>query len=514
MTQPAASRRGRRAALFALGWLLIAGPVSGLELTAQESAGKRIYREGISAAGGALVATVGVQNLKVSGAAVACANCHGPDGKGRPEGGVRPPEITWRELAKPYGHLHDNGRVHPVFDDASFYRVVTEGLDPAGQRLNPAMPRYLLAQSDTAAIAAYLRRIDDDHDPGIHAERLRIGTLLPLSGPLAESGRLAEKVLQGVFAQVNSGGGLHGRQLELVVGDVAGEPAAVERLLSDDVFAWVGPLIPGGASAVFGRAEAAALPVVGPLAGESGDFRYVFQLAAGEREQGRVLAEFAARQLQLDNPLVVVVAPAEQSALAGAVEAQLASRGWTRVSRQTPGAAWGPVITAWQQGGVKLLFYFGTADDFAALRRSAADAGWQPVFLAPAGRVGGGGLAAGAGMVYLAMPALPDDVTAAGRLALETLRQQQDLPNRQPGLQAAAYAAATVLVEALNRVGRAASRERLVDTLENLYAFETGVMPPIAFGPGRRVGVRGAHVMAAEPLGRRLQTVGGFLQLE
>lgn len=509
----AAGRRRFRWSGLALALCLAAGAARGLELTPLEAAGKRLYREAQSPSGSALSARVGPQSLLVPGASVPCVNCHGADGKGRPEGGLQPPEITWRELSKPYGHQHDSGRQHPAFDLANFYRTVTEGLDPAGQPLNPAMPRYALAQSDVAALVAYLQKIDHDHDPGIAEGRLRIGTVLPRRGPLAPAGELVEQLLRGVFAQLNGGGGVHGRQLELVVLDAEADPAA--QLAGADLFALLAPLVPAQAGAVFAAAEASGLPVVGPLAGESAGGRYTFQLSPGEREQGRALAEFAVRGLKLNNPMVAVVAPPEDAGgVAAAVEAQLGSHGWQRVSRHAvPGAAADRAVAAWQAQGVEVLFYFGSADEFAALRQSAAARHWQPVFLAPAARTGGGGLG-GPGPAYLALPASPADGTVAGRQAFEALRRQLGLPTRQAGLQAASYAAAKVLVEGLNRVGRAASRERLVDMLENLYAFDTGVTPTVAFGPGRRVGVMGAHVVAADPVSRRLQAVGGFVAVE
>lgn len=497
---------------------LLASDAGAIELNALEAAGKRLYRSGLTASGSAVSARVGAQESAVPGNTVPCVNCHGADGKGRPEGGVRPPEISWRELIKPYGHQHESGRRHGAFDEAGFYRALTEGRDPAGNRLNPAMPRYALARSDAAALAAYLQKIDDDHDPGVHAGVLRVGTMLPLAGPLAETARLVEKVVQGVFARVNAGGGLHGRRLELVVLDAAdapGGPTLAERLAAADLFALVSPLPPGAGKELFALAEKAGLPVVGPLAGDSDGRRQVFQLAAGDREQGRALAEFAARQLQLADPSAVLIVPPQENELAGAVEAQLARHGWQRVSRQVPWPEMGLglAVAAWQKQGVQVVFYFGAADDFAALRKAADSAGWSPVFLAPAARAGSAGLS-GTGVVYLALPALPGDGTPAGRQALETLRQQQQLPARQPALQAAAYAAAKVLVEGLNRVGRAASRERLVDMLENLYAFDTGVTRPVAFGPGRRVGIMGAHVVAADPVTRRVHAVGGFVAVE
>ncbi|MBI2276149.1 MAG: ABC transporter substrate-binding protein [Dechloromonas sp.] len=502
----------RAATGLLLAGCLLAGSAASLELSPLEAAGRRLYREGISAAGSPLGARVGHAALLVPGTSVPCANCHGADGKGRPEGGLRPPEITWRELSKPYGHNHDGSRSHPPFDAERFYRALTEGVDPAGQWLNPAMPRFALSRADSAALAAYLQRIEDDHDPGLAAGVLRIATMLPRRGPLAESGRLAEQVLQDVFAQANAGGGVHGRRLELVVIDAADASPLAERLAAADVFAMVGPLATAGAE-LFALAESAGLPVIGPLAGAGDGGHYTFQLLPGEREQARALAEFAGRRLALDNPETLLVVPTPAAALAGAVETQLARHGWRRISRQAPPAAWEDSVTAWRARGVEVLFFFGSPDEFAALRRSAAAADWSPTILAPAAR-SGSAEPSPAGALYLAMPALPGDGSPAARQAFEALRREQGWSPRQPGLQAAAYAAASVLLEGLKRVGRVASRERLVEVLENLHAYETGVTPSIAFGPGRRVGVMGAHVLAVDPPTGRLQPVGGFVPVE
>jgi hypothetical protein len=73
---------------------------------------------------------------------------------------------------------------------------------------------------------------------------------------------------------------------------------------------------------------------------------------------------------------------------------------------------------------------------------------------------------------------------------------------------------AVVLVEGLKRAGRALSRERLVSSLEALHAFETGLSPPVTFGPDRRVGVLGAYVVEVDPAGRAFRPAGGFIALD
>jgi hypothetical protein len=53
-------------------------------------------------------------------------------------------------------------------------------------------------------------------------------------------------------------------------------------------------------------------------------------------------------------------------------------------------------------------------------------------------------------------------------------------------------------VEGLRRAGRELSRTRLVEGIEQLYNFDTGVTPPLTFGPNRRIGALGAHIVTVD----------------
>ena len=108
----------------------------------REARGKQIYLEGEGNSGTVIIARVGQENTELPASAVPCAGCHGPDGRGRPEGGVLPSDITWSYLTRAYGHQHAYGRKHPAFNEASVVTAITRGVDPAGNRLDPAMPRY------------------------------------------------------------------------------------------------------------------------------------------------------------------------------------------------------------------------------------------------------------------------------------------------------------------------------------------------------------------------------------
>lgn len=133
--------------------------------------GEQIFREGVSPRGTPLVATVGTGDA-VPAALLPCVNCHGPDGRGRSEGGVRPADISPAALLRP---LRDERRQRPAYDASRLRRAITLGLDAGGQPLDSAMPRYALSLADADDLLAYLARLDQRREPGVTSDRLRIG---------------------------------------------------------------------------------------------------------------------------------------------------------------------------------------------------------------------------------------------------------------------------------------------------------------------------------------------------
>ena len=86
----------------------------------------------------------------------------------------------------------------------------------------------------------------------------------------------------------------------------------------------------------------------------------------------------------------------------------------------------------------------------------------------------------------------------AGARQYRELAAKHELPVTYRPIQLATLGAARVLVEGLKRAGRDLSRDRLLEALEGLYEFETGLTPSVTYGPNRRLAVQGAHVMSAD----------------
>jgi hypothetical protein len=117
------------------------------------------------------------------------------------------------------------------------------------------------------------------------------------------------------------------------------------------------------------------------------------------------------------------------------------------------------------------------------------------------------------GRVFLAYPTVPADGTSEAAQRLARLRQRARVPERQLGLQVQACSAAAILAEGLKRTGKVLRRERFVRDLEALHDFETGLVPPVSYGPARRIGALGGYVVAADLKARGFRPLGGFARL-
>lgn len=500
---------------------LVAGSAAALDLTPGELAGRTLFRTGIGHSGEPVKAFVGPRDAPMPGNLMPCANCHGQDATGRPEGGVVPPEITWSELSKPYGHRHEPAsggpaRVHPAFTEASFVAALTRGVDPAGNRLDPSMPRYRLSTTDLANLRAYLMRVAEDRDPGVLEGVIRIGTLLPQDGPLAPAAQAVEAILRAAFSAANAAGGVHGRKVELQIIDagnsVESGRAALGTIAADGIFAVVAPLAPAIDNELSRFSEEQALPLIGMIASSDVEDagRYCWHLIGGGLEQASAVAEFAVSDLSAGKaPAAVVVGPgARHAAQADRITAQFAAPGAIPPSRENlqSGRA-GQLVPALQLRAVETVFFLGGAHDLGEFLGRAEEAGFRPRVLVPepiSVRV----QPDAASRIFIAAPLLPADFGVELNDVLARNGQRGGV------LSAAAWGVATTTLEGLKRAGRAITREKFRNALDSLQGFRSGATPPITFGAGRRVGTGGAWVLPLRPPIGDKPGAGRFVEID
>jgi ABC-type branched-subunit amino acid transport system substrate-binding protein len=495
----------------------------------RESRGKQIYVSGTSPSGKSLVAYIGESSLEMPGKALACANCHGLDGQGKPEGGVNPSNLTWNALTKPYGITHVSGREHPPYTEQDLESAITRGLDPAGNNLQNTMPRYLMSSEDLGDLIAYLHVLGADRGPGISENTIAIGIATPTRGALADMGLAVKAVVTAFFDELNSQGGIYNRRLELKFVETDGTPAVtrvnVERLLKDEpVFAMTGVFIAGAEKEILALVAQHEVPLIGPftLYPQTGPplNRQVFYLFSGMDGQARALVDFAAKTPELESPAIVVYPRTEiDASIFGAITDQLKKDGlsdphaYDYVAGRFDAAE---TMKQLRRAPRDAVFFLGTGEEALSLMREADKANWFPsvflfsrslgreIFAAPPGFNG---------KVFCAFPSAPDVQSADGIKELRALADKYGLPSQQVAAQMSAYSAAKILVEALKRAGKDLSREKLIQALEGLYEYRTGFTPAVTYGPNRRIGAMGAYVVTIDLRKKEFAPASGWISI-
>jgi ABC-type branched-subunit amino acid transport system substrate-binding protein len=483
-------------------------------LSPQEKRGKQIYLKGEGGEGGEIVAELGSDELELPATTFACVNCHGLRGEGTQEGGLQPPPVTWNQLTASHTSLLTRQERGP-YTEATLARAISDGLDPAGRRLHPGMPRYRMTAAQMADLVAYLKHLgkESDTDPGMSADAIKIGAALPMTGPLSSVGEDVKATLNASFAEINSQGGIYNRRFELVVEDSGSEPRqtleATRRLIEqDEVFALCGSFEPGASSAINEFIRKSEVPLIGPVTLSPHvsvpPNPYIFYLLPTFNDQARALVDFVhdkARGHAARLAVVYADNDFERDALAG-LQSQAKMYGMEVVFEHSYAPTRfdaGRAVESLAQKKPDYLFFFGGAEEINACAREMERVKLNASLLSSVVMLGRGAFnlpPSLAAQTFLSYPsALPNKSDFAEFIAV---MQKGKVQLRGPAFQVVAYAATKILFEAAKLSRRQLDRATLISALEQIQDLRTGVVPPITFGPNRRVGSSGSYVVGVD----------------
>jgi ABC-type branched-subunit amino acid transport system substrate-binding protein len=497
---------GRIAAQFLnLVLFAIAGPAQDTQNpSAAAPRGKQIYLYGTANTGVPIEALAGEGTVKVPAAVLRCVNCHGPDGRGKPEGGIYPSNIRWTELSKPYAITTGSGRERPPYNESLVIRAITMGIDSGGNRLNTAMPKYLLSREQADDLVAYLKTLENVRDPGIADQSIKIGVILPPEETFGGMHRALRETLQAAFQKVNDEGGLYGRRI-LCAFNTAPQferSESFEKFLQlEQPFALVESFIAGNESEINSCIEQNSVPLIGAISLFPGvdapANRYVFYVLSGIQEQSEALVRFAANNRGIGAGRSVVVYSEEggiQAAIDG-ITKRAKTVGWER-----PRSVNVKEVQDWslllRNGKIDAVFWLASSEKLGEFFAAAMASQVFPLVLAPSAFVGPEIYQAPnqfSGRLFLSFPILPTDQTKEGETEYLELARTGRFSQGNLAERLVALSAAKLLIYALQKAGREVTREKTIETLETLYHFDTGQTPPLTFSPNRRGGARGAH---------------------
>ena len=502
--------------------LVFSAEAGGAELTDAQKRGKRIYMDGKGR--GRITAFLPEPGVKAPGGGFPCVNCHLAGGTGQSEGGVQSADITWPTLTKEQGTARPTGRTHPPYTDETIRKAVTDGVDPAGNRIASAHPRFRMEPGDLDDLLAYMKGMDREPVPGVTDNAVRVGILLPSTGPLAEVSREVETLLSLYFSAVNARGGIYNRSLQLVPlrydPSRTGSAAAAVQPASEkgEIFCFLANTGVHADDEASRYLSGEKIPVIVPLlsASESGygTDRYTFHIFASLRDQARVMVDFLADRPSIPAVRIGLLYARDRSGEGGAagVREQAKKRGMgPAVEIPYDPGKFDPdgAVSRLKAEGAGAVLFFGGSREALVFSRSAAEARWSPLFLAPAPMVGSALGAAPAVFldgVRLASPLTVPDPGSARMKDFQGLRAKASLGDLHGSFQYLAYAGAVLLEEGLKRSGRALTREKLVGAIGNVWKLETGVTPPLTYNANRRSGAVGASILRVEKETGRLVT--------
>lgn len=339
-----------------------------------------------------------------------------------------------------------------------------------------ALPGWALAQSQAA-------------------EPWRIGQTAALTGPLAFPFVEMNRGIAAAFQEVNERGGIDGRRLQFVSLDDGGAPPKAgentKKLLEEDkVFAL---LACGGTTSVMGAlpvAIPAKVPVVAPATGSDALRPFnplVFHARASYAQELNKIAQQLSSTgftkcavAYIDNPF----GKATLAAFDAAAKAHN-NKDWKAfLLPETPDGVARVVdeITAWQPtalislavGAVGIPFYQSLRQRVKAPAFSISFLGSRPL-LAALGE-------SARGITVAQVAPNPDNVAKpivkAYRDALK-----RSAADAEPGYSSLeGYLSARLMIEALRRAGRTASREKLIEALHSMRPYDMGGFE-LRYGP-------------------------------
>ena len=168
------------------------------------------------------------------------------------------------------------------------------------------------------------------------------------------------------------------------------------------------------------------------------------------------------------------------------------------------------------QEGTEVVFFLGPTEAESEFLEEAEAHSWKPTVLIPGALTGPGLFDAPLSFnhrIFLSYPTLPSDQTSDGVVEYRKLAEAHSLPTQHLAQQLAAFSSAKILVEGLRGTGKNLSREKLIETIEKLYHFQTGFTPPITYSPNRRVGAVGGYIVSLNLEQKRLVPVSKWIEV-
>ncbi len=349
--------------------------------------------------------------------------------------------------------------------------------------------------------------------PGVTDTEIVIGSFGPQDGPAGAYG-VIDRTIDAYFKMVNAKGGINGRKVRFIYENDSYQPAktvaAVKKLVEEDkVFALVAGLGTANNLAVMDYLVQNNVPHVAPATGSSAMAvplkKNVFAVQINYMTEGLLLTQYAVETLKAKKVAVFYQNDSFGKEGLDTVSGELKKRGLPEaigVSYEAADTNFSAQALKLQTSGADAVILYAVPKPGASVIAEMTKLGYQPKLLSSA-IINDPALfqLAGPGLEGLVIPAwIPawDDLTNPKIVEYQAFMKEFAPKEQMGGFSLSGYVEAQVTVEGLKRTGKELTRERFIQTMEQMKDYKDSALPSVSYSPTDHAGVKTAFLQKAQ----------------
>jgi ABC-type branched-subunit amino acid transport system substrate-binding protein len=337
--------------------------------------------------------------------------------------------------------------------------------------------------------------------PGVTDQQILLGATMPLTGSGAAGGLGVKEGQEAYYAKVNAEGGVQGRQIKVNILDDAYDPSTAQKQMrqlveNDQILAVSGGEGTPNFLGVVPYLERQKVPAIAPYAPSDtlGNTKNpnIFMATVDYVQEFEILTRYVLDQGPAKKmALVGVSGNVGDNAKAG-MEKAIAGKGADLLYvPETPGTTDFTAIAAQlKQSGAEWVFLILTNADTGGLLQAMSRIGYTPKTAAWAGMSDDSYVKEFGALSQNMIVALETaDLHSTNPLVQQFVTDFTTRTGKAPTkFNQLGWAQAQLATEALKRA-KGLSRGCLIEALETISGFETGILPPVTWGKDDRAGV-------------------------
>ncbi len=349
--------------------------------------------------------------------------------------------------------------------------------------------------------------------PGVTDTEIVIGSWGPQDGPAGAYG-VIDRAIAAYFKMVNEQGGINGRKVRFIYENDSYQPAktvaAVKKLVEEDkVFALIAGLGTANNLAVMDYLIQNNVPHVAPATGSTTMAvplkKNVYALQMNYMTEATLLTQYALDQWGSKKLAVFYQNDSFGKEGLDTVNAELKKRGLpeaTGVSYEAADTNFAAQALKLQTSGADTVILWAVPKPGASVIAEMTKIGFKPKLMASA-VINDPAIfqLAGPGIEGLVIPAwIPayDDLSNPKIVEYQEFMKKY-APNEQiGGFSLSGYVEAQVMTEGLRRTGKELTRERFMQTMDQMKDYTGSVLPNVSYSPTDHAGVKTAFLQKAQ----------------